>query len=240
MEKVGITISNIAIIPARGGSQRIPRKNIKEFLDKPIISYPLITAIESKLFSHVFVSTEDEEISRISRKFGSDDLPLREKFYDHRSSTKEVIRYEVERICKMLGGNNIENIVCIYPTTPLLDSDLISEGLTELMRKSLDFVVSIQEFSEPVDRRLEILSNQTLRMVHKRQIRKRSQENQEYYFDAGQFYWGTKEAWTSSKEIFSKKTGFIRLPHQQSLDINTLSDWERLESLYQMLRGFND
>ncbi len=223
---------NIAVIPARGGSKRIPKKNIKNFLGKPIISYPIEQAIKSNLFDKVFVSTDDREIAKISESYGAEIPFIRsEKLSDDFTSVTKVMSSAV----KWMNKNNLysENICCILPTTPCLSAeDLISgfKKLTEKKRKwSYVFAASKNKIS--YFRSFKINDDKSIEMLFPQKFNSRTQDLIDTYFDAGQFYWGKNEAWLTEQITFDNYSTIIELESWKSHDIDTLKDWEELENL---------
>jgi pseudaminic acid cytidylyltransferase len=218
---------NICIIPARGGSKRIPKKNIKLFLGKPIIAYSIEAAINSELFDEVMVSTDDGEIAEIALKYGAKVPFLRsEKNSDDYSTTIEVIK-EVIREYTIKINTNFENGCCIYPTAPLIKIDHLKNGYNKLISSDYSTVFSAVEFSYPIWRGLSINEDSSAKMLWPQYINDRSQDLQKVYHDAGQWYWFKSKELTNS--FISGKSAIIKLEEIEAQDIDNLSDWKLAE-----------
>ena len=225
-------MKNLAIIPARGGSKRIPRKNIKEFLGKPIIAYSIEAALASGLFDEVMVSTDDEEIAEVALKYGAKVPFYRSaKNADDFATTLDVLK-EAEFDYKDKLNKTFDCICCIYPTAPLVSIDKLKEGYDLLICKNLEVVYPIVAFSYPLLRAVE-LENGITRMVWKEYMNSRSQDLKTYYHDAGQWYWYTPA--TIEDSLFTDKTASIRLSQMETQDIDTLTDWRLAEMKYKLL-----
>ena len=178
---------NLAIIPARGGSKRIPRKNIKDFLGKPIISYSINAAIESNLFDEIMVSTDDVEIAEVAKEFGAQ-IPFyrSERNSNDFATTFDVIEEVVSNY--LANGREFNTICCIYPCAPLIDSAKIVEAYGYMTDNNLDSVIPVVEYTTPIQRSFKI-QNDKLDFFFNEFINSRSQDLEKAYFDAGQFYW---------------------------------------------------
>ncbi len=224
--------NNIAIIPARGGSKRIPGKNIKLFLGKPIIAYSIEMALNSGLFSEVMVSTDDAEIADIAKKYGAKVPFIRSaKNADDHATTMDVINevlgfYKSER-------KNFDYACCIYPTAPLATAIHLKEGFEKLKNKNLHSVFPVVAFSYPVWRGLEIDASGHTKMVWKEYQNSRSQDLKQVYHDAGQWYWFNPKEITNT--LFTEKTASVILGEEEAQDIDTTSDWLMAEMKYKML-----
>jgi len=221
-------MNNLAIIPARGGSKRIPRKNIKEFLGKPIIAYSIQVALQSELFEEVMVSTDDDEIADISKKYGATVPFLRSKENSDDYATladviKEVIDYYTQKNIKFDYG------CCILPTSPLLKTNRLVEGFDLLKKKNFDSVKPIVKFSYPIQRALKFKNN-AVEMIDPKFKRTRSQDIQPAYHDAGQFYW-----FKFNVGLNSAKKGALIIPEIEAQDIDTIEDWKIAEFKYKYL-----
>jgi len=226
---------NIAIIPARGGSKRIPKKNIKSFFGKPIISYSIDTAIKSGLFEKVIVSTDDPEISEIANEYGAQTPFIRPKnLSDDFSGTHEVIGHAVQYLESL--KINMNYICCIYPTAPLIRvSDLI-QGYKLISSNCWDSVIAATNYSYPIYRSFEYLESGGLRMLFPDHYTSRSQDLEEVYHDAGQFYWGRAKAFIDGDPIFSQRSCAVLLPRSRVQDIDTLEDWRTAEILFKAFK----
>ena len=225
--------SCVAIIPARGGSKRIPRKNIKLFHGKPLIAYSIEVAIKSKLFSKVIVSTDDEEIAKIARIYGADVPFLRPKeLSDDFTGTGAVVNHTLEYLKSV--GENYDFVCTIYATAPFLDEKYLIEGFEKLKNSSAKNAFSCTSMPFPIQRTFKITTEQRCEMFWPENFMTRSQDLEEAYQDAGQFYW-TNLNINSNEIIFGKDSIPIILPRHLVCDIDTLEDWTRAEFMYKSL-----
>lgn len=226
-------MDNIAIITARGGSKRIPRKNIKMFRGKPIIAYSIETALRSNLFDYVMVSTDDEEISEVAVKYGAQ-VPFKrsQKNADDFSGTADVI-LEVLNDLQTIG-KQFENVCCIYPTAPFISVKTLSDSYNLLKKNNFDSVFPVCQFSFPIQRALEI-NNSKVSMVNPENVNMRSQDLAPRYHDAGQFYWMKTAVFLTEKKIFTANTGSIILSELQVQDIDNETDWKLAELKHSLL-----
>lgn len=222
----------IAVIPARGGSKRIPRKNIKEFCGKPMIAYSIEAAINSGCFERVIVSTDDAEIAEVAKKYGAEVPYFRSaELSDDYATTADVMADAVAR----LKSDEIDFICCIYATAPLLLSEDLIKGFSMLKDNlHIDYAFSITEFAFPIQRALKLNDKAQISMFYPEYMATRSQDLIEGWHDAGQFYWGTSTAWLNKKAIFSKNSLGVKLPRVRVQDIDTPEDWEMAELLYKV------
>jgi len=227
-------MSNLAIIPARGGSKRIPRKNIKDFLGKPIIAYAIEAVLESHLFEEVMVSTDDDKIAEIAEKFGAK-VPFRrsaENANDFATLTDVLI--EVVNQYKN-SGKDFENICCVLPTSSLTAANRIYEAYSKLTAENFDSVVPVVEFSYPIRRALQLTENEKLEMIWPEHLRTRSQDLKPAYHDSGSFYWVRTISLLAEKTLFCKNGGAIVLPGTEVQDIDNETDWKLAELKYRFL-----
>ena len=226
---------NIAIIPARGGSKRIPRKNIKEFHGKPMIAYSIEAALESNCFDKVIVSTDDSEIAEIAIKYGAEVPFIRpDNIADDYATTLDVIKHAIEFTEQQ--GWGVENVCCIYATAPFLIPEFIKKGLQELTKSTIDYAFSATSFPFPIQRAIRLNAQERVEMLQPEHLNTRSQDLEEAYHDAGQFYWGTATAFLNGKPFFSPQSKAILLPRKRVQDIDTPEDWELAEALYKALQ----
>ena len=225
-------MSNIAVITARGGSKRIPRKNIRNFCGKPIIAYSIEAAVESGLFDEVMVSTDDDEIADISKKYGANVPFFRSaETSDDYATTRDVL-IEVLNTYKKLGST-FDHICCIYPTAPFVTSQKLRDSFEVLRRSGTDGVEPVVKFGYPPQRGFTIDENGCLKCIHPEYSRSRSQDLEPIYHDAGQFYWyKVEECFFSRKDSFN--LGTIVLPENEVQDIDTESDWILAELKYKL------
>ena len=224
---------SIAIIPARGGSKRIPRKNIKEFHGLPLIAYSIKTALDSKLFDKVIVSTDDEEIASIAKEYGADVPYLRPKeLSDDFATTGDVINYVVEKERNL--GMDIEYVCTIYATAPLLQSKYLVDGYNQLSNSNAKNSFSVTSMPFPIQRTFKITQENRCEMFYPQYANTRSQDLEEAYQDAGQFYWN-KLSKNSNEVMFGKDSIPIVLPRYLVQDIDTLEDWKQAELMYEVV-----
>lgn len=225
---------NIAVIPARGGSKRIPRKNIKLFRGVPIIAYAIKAAEESGIFDEILVSTDDEEIAEVASTFGAKVPWLRSsELSSDYVTTSEVMQDLVSKLKKEL--TNLENVCCIYPATPLLKPKYLLEGLQILQEAEWNYVFSALKIIEAPQRFFTISPTHGVEMLFPEFELTRTQDLQITYCDAGQFYWGKKTSWESGQPIFSNKSTILELPKDFAVDIDTIDDWEHAERLFDII-----
>ncbi|NQY86539.1 MAG: pseudaminic acid cytidylyltransferase [Colwellia sp.] len=223
---------NIAIIPARGGSKRIPRKNIKKFCGKPIIAYSIEAAINAGCFERIIVSTDDSEIAAIAKQYGAE-VPFTrpDKISDDYASTLDVIAHAITE----LNLPQSAKVCCIYATAPLISSAKLSEGLALFNASNVDYIFSATEFSYPIQRAFKLSTNGHVEMFQPENFNRRSQDLEKAYHDAGQFYWGECIAFLKGIPFFGKNSKPIILSNTRVQDIDTLDDWERAELMYKLL-----
>jgi pseudaminic acid cytidylyltransferase len=223
----------IAVIPARGGSKRIPRKNIKNFHGKPIIAYSIEAAINSGCFDKVVVSTDDLEIAEIAKKNGAVVPYIRpSNISDDYTGTNAVVSHAIQWFCEQ--GETVEYACCIYATAPFLSPKYILEGFKNIQKGEINFSFSVTTFAFPVQRSLRIKDN-CVEPIWSDFILKRSQDLEEAYHDAGQFYWGTSKAFINKYEMFSFGSLPVVIPRYLTQDIDTLEDWEFAEVIFRVL-----
>jgi len=225
-------MKTVAIIPARGGSKRIPRKNIKDFCGKPIIAYSIEAAKASGLFDRIIVSTDDEEIAEVARQYGAEIPFMRPReLSDDFTGTNAVAKHALQWLIK--SGENIAVACCIYATAPLLDPEYLIEGYNLLCKGNAPFVFSVTRFDFPVQRAIRINQRGKVEAFYPEFIKMRSQDLEEAYHDAGQFYWGTADAFIKEDDLYSAGALPVILPRHMVQDIDTLEDWESAELMFQ-------
>jgi N-acylneuraminate cytidylyltransferase len=224
----------VAIITARGGSKRIPRKNIKDFLGKPIIAYSIEAAIRSKLFDEVMVSTDDKEIAAIAKQYGANVPFIRSsKNSDDFASTVDVILEVIEKYKE--NGIEFTYGCCLYPTAPFITSELLNEAFDLIKEKQFDTVFPVVRFSNPIQRALTKNKDGKISMMQPEYKLSRSQDLEKAYYDAGQFYWFDSEALTKNKSLWTENTGVIEIEENKVQDIDNLIDWKLAELKYKLL-----
>lgn len=231
-------MSKVAIITARGGSKRIPRKNIKAFLGKPIIAYSIETAIQCGLFEKVIVSTDDDEIAAISKKYGAEVPFLRSKeTSDDFASTSDVI----SEVINQLENKNFhfDYLCCIYPTAPFITKSIVEEAYNLLIKGKFNTVFPITYFDYPIYRALKMGEENKVEMIWQENLKKRSQDLPLAYHDAGQFYWVDTKEFKKEQKIISDNSGAIILNELQVQDIDSETDWKLAEMKYLLLQENN-
>ena len=226
----------IAIIPARGGSKRIPRKNIKDFLGKPVIAYSIQAALDSELFAEVIVSTDDEEIAEVAKKYGACVPFLRSIENSNDLAGTAAVLIEVINNYKKLN-KTFSKACCIYPVSPLISIESLKKAYELLEANQLDNSFPVCEFSNSIWRALKISDRNRVEMIWPENENKRTQDLPVSYYDAGQFYWFDTQKFVESGEFFTKYTGSIILDELHCQDIDTLMDWKMAEIKYKIINN---
>lgn len=225
-------MSCLAIIPARGGSKRIPHKNIKEFCGKPIIAYSIQTALQSGLFDEVMVSTDDSMISEISIKYGAKVPFLRsEKTSNDYAILKEVLIEVLDNYRKI--GKSFDKVCCILPTAPFITSEDLSES-SLLLTEEVSSVIPVVKFSYTIFRSLK-MENSKLEMFWPENFTKRSQDLPDAFHDAGLFYWYSQDYFFEKNTGFGKNAKGYEISEMKTQDIDTFDDWAIAEMKYKLL-----
>jgi pseudaminic acid cytidylyltransferase len=223
----------IAMIPARGGSKRIPRKNIKLFDGKPMIAHAITAAIASGLFEHVVVSTDDEEIASISRDWGAETPFVRpDELSNDYTATVPVVAHGIQA-CRALGWT-FEYVCCIYPGVPFIQTDDLRGALDLLNQTQTDYCFPVTEFPSSIQRALRRLDDGQMQPFSPQFELTRTQDLEMAYHDAGQYYWGHSRAWLENAKIHSSGVGYL-IPNWRVVDIDTPEDWKRAEFLFKSL-----
>lgn len=225
---------NVAIIPARGGSKRIPRKNVRPFGGKPMIGHSINAALESGCFDHVVVSTDDSNIAEVSRALGADVPFLRPAaLSDDHTSTRPVVNHAIEQVSQLYGRP--EFVCCIYATAPFLSHRDLSAALSVLRAEPWDFVFSATSYAFPIQRALKVTSSGAVEPFFPEAVATRSQDLTEAYHDAAQFYWGRTSAYLGNLPMFGDRSSAFVLPRYRVQDIDTSEDWRRAELMFRAL-----
>lgn len=225
----------LAVIPARGGSKRIPRKNIRPFFRLPMIAWSIDAALKSGCFDAVIVSTDDDEIAEVARSYGATTPFTRPaELSDDHTGTTPVIAHAIN--WHLNSGVAPTYVCCIYATAPFVHEADIRKGLDSLERNMCDYVFTVTSFPFPIQRAVKITANNRIEMFDCANLNTRSQDLEEAYHDAGQFYWGRSDAWLNNKPIFSSGSVPLVLPRYRVQDIDTLEDWERAEKMFPSVR----
>lgn len=224
----------LAVIPARGGSKRIPRKNIQSFCGKPIIAWSIAAAHDSGCFDRVIVSTDDAEIAQVARDAGAEVPFLRPtELSDDHTGTIAVVRHAIEWQAANAQAPSL--VCCIYATAPFLVADDLRCGVEMLERSGSDFAFSVTKFTFPIQRAVRIDAKGRVVMLSPEHFETRSQDLEETYHDAGQFYWGRASAWCASATLFGPSSMVVVLPPHRVQDIDTPGDWVRAEWMFKAL-----
>lgn len=225
----------LAIIPARGGSKRIPKKNIRIFEGKAIIAYSIEVAINSGLFTAVMVSTEDNEIADIATSYGAKVPFLRsDATANDTSGTPEVLLEVIERYEEQ--GEQFDLGCCIYPTAPFISPATLLQGREMLIKGEFDSVFPVLRYPYPIQRALKIENNK-VSMIWPENYLSRSQDLSPVYHDAGQFYWFSVAALRDKKKLWTENASAFLIPEMQAHDINNLDDWTVAEFKYRYSRN---
>lgn len=225
---------NLCVIPARGGSKRIPRKNIRTFCGKPMIAWPIETAKRSGCFTQVIVSTDDDEIAAIAKDWGSEVPFMRPaELADDYTATRPVINHAIEEATKIYGTPEL--VCCLYPAAPFITADDLRRALQLLSDNEVNFVFTAATFAHPIQRAFRMNRDGSLERFNPEYRNTRSQDLEEAYHDAGQFYWGRTEAFLADMDIVSTYGRAYLLPRYRVHDIDTMEDWERAELIFRAL-----
>jgi pseudaminic acid cytidylyltransferase len=228
-------MGNLCIIPARGGSKRIPRKNIKTFCGKPIIAYSIEAAIKSNLFDEVMVSTDDDEIAELALKYGASVPFLRsEKTANDFATTFDVIEEVLENFKNR--KELFDYTCCIYACAPFVSEDNLKLSFNQLIEKRFDTVLPIIPFGYPIQRSLKIKDN-NIGFIYPEYSLTRSQDLEQIYHDASQFYWLNTKICLEKKHLITDNSGSIILSELEGQDIDNDIDWKLAELKYKLLQG---
>lgn len=225
----------IAVIPARGGSKRIPRKNIKFFGGKPMIGWAIQAAVDSGVFNQIVVSTDDAEIASIAKEYGAS-VPFSRppSLSDDLTPTVPVISHAIQE-CQKFGWE-IESVCCIYPGVPFLEPQDLVNAYDIMKSKDSEFVYPVTEYVHPVQRAMRQLESGQMEFIDPASEMTRTQDLEETFHDAGQFYWGKATAWLAQKKMHSDGLG-MRIPNWRVVDIDNLDDWKRAEILCKTIKN---
>ncbi len=225
----------LAVIPARGGSKRIPRKNIKTFGGQPMISWSIKAAKQSGCFDRIIVSTDDAEIAEVAKQFGAEVPFMRpSELADDYVGTIPVIAHAVA--WQNQHGVRAQEVCCIYATAPFVQAADLQRGLQTLCSSDADYAFSVTSYAFPIQRAIRITPKHRIEMFQPEHFGTRSQDLEEAWHDAGQFYWGKASAWLVGKPLFSKEAAPVQLPRHRVQDIDTFEDWRRAEWLFEVMQ----
>jgi N-acylneuraminate cytidylyltransferase len=221
----------LAIIPARGGSKRIPRKNIKPFGGKPMIAWSIAAAQQSGCFDRIIVSTDDPEIAEVAKVHGAEVPFMRPlELSDDHTGTIPVIAHAIS--WENAQGKKVSQACCIYATAPFVRAEDLRRGLEVLESSGADYAFAVTSYPFPIQRAVRITPEQRVSMFQPEQFNTRSQDLEEALHDAGQFYWGRAKAWLAGLPLFNEGSAPIVLPRYRVQDIDTPEDWIRAELMF--------
>jgi N-acylneuraminate cytidylyltransferase len=226
----------VAIIPARGGSKRIPRKNIKPFLGRPMLAWPIAEALRSGLFDEVVVSTDDDEIAEVARQAGAY-VPFTRpaELADDHATTLVVMQHAIRALAEQ--GTQYEAACCIYPTAPFLQARFLAQAKQQLLQQpDRSFALGVTSFPFPIQRAVRVTADGGLDAFYPEFRNTRSQDLEPAFHDAGQFCWGRAKAWLDGTPVFSPATLPVVLPRYLVQDIDTPEDWQRAELLFRLVQ----
>lgn len=224
----------LAVIPARGGSKRIPRKNVKLFCGKPMIAWSIEAARQSGCFDKIVVSTDDAEIAQVARQCGAQVPFMRPaELSDDHTGTTAVIAHAIDWLAQQ--GQPSEQVCCLYATAPFVSADDLRRGLSVLTDTGSDYAFSVTSYASPIQRAVHITPAGRVAMFNPEYFNTRSQDLEEAYHDAGQFYWGRASSWLTGKVIFGSDSVAIFLPRHRVQDIDNEEDWQRAEYLFRVI-----
>jgi pseudaminic acid cytidylyltransferase len=226
---------NIAVIPARGGSKRIPRKNIKLFCGKPMIAWSIEAAKKSGIFERIICSTDDEEIAVIAREHGAETPFLRPaELSDDHTGTIPVVAHAIKKL--QSSENKIDIVCCIYATAPFIQEVDLKNSFEQLEKEDANYCFAVTNYPFPIQRAIRITIENRCEMLQPEMFNMRSQDLDEAYHDAGQLYWGKTTAWLETEQMFSLKSTPYILPRYLVQDIDTEEDWLQAELMFKALK----
>lgn len=224
----------LCVIPARGDSKRIPRKNIREFCGKPMIAWSIEAAIKSGCFDRIIVSTDNYEIADVAKAYGAETPFMRPaNLADDYAGTTVVITHAIQWYIDR--NEKPDHVCCIYATAPFIQAQDINRGLDSLLNSGADFAFSVSSFAFPIQRGIRITNDQRVEMFQPEHLNTRSQDLERAWHDAGQFYWGKAMAWLEGKKIFSSNAVPVILPRYRVQDIDVQEDWVHAELMFSAL-----
>jgi N-acylneuraminate cytidylyltransferase len=228
-------MKNLCIIPARGGSKRIPRKNIKPFMGKPIMAYSIEAALKSGIFDEVMVSTDDEEFAEVARQYGAKVPFMRSAATANDYATTEDVLIEVLDEYKK-QGREFDNLCCLYSTAPFVTSERLSEAYSNMQQENADAIFTVVAYSYPIQRCLHIVDGK-IGMKWPEYQSARSQDLETIYHDAGQFYFARVAQLRIEKDLWMKNSVPLILPETEVQDLDTMTDWQLAEMKFNLLKA---
>lgn len=229
-------MTTVAIIPARGGSKRIPRKNVRDFCGKPMIAWSIEAAEQSGCFDRIVVSTDDAEIAKIACAWGAETPFVRpEDLSDDRTGTRPVVCHAIRQLQE--SGVQPDLVCMLYATAPFVRPQDLKKGLEVLTASDRAFAFTVASFDYPIQRALRMLPGGGVEMIYPEHAESRSQDLEDACHDAGQFYWGRTQAFLQDLPLFSHHSIAIPVPRHRAQDIDTLEDWRRAELLVRLMES---
>lgn len=229
-------MKNIAIITARGGSKRIPRKNIKDFMGKPMIAYAIEAALESEIYDEVMVSTDDVEIAEIAEKYGAKVPFMRsEATANDYATTADVLNEVINEYEKL--GKSFENMACIYPCVPFLSSEILKSANEKFINSEADSLMPVVKYSFPIQRAVKVNTEGFLEYREPQFALTRSQDLESMYHDVGMFYFVKTKAFLGYKTLITPKTVLFEMDERAVQDIDTSDDWKMAEMKFKVMYG---
>jgi pseudaminic acid cytidylyltransferase len=228
-------MKSLCVIPARGGSKRIPRKNVREFAGKPIIAWSIEAAHQAGCFDHIIVSTDDEEIAQVAKTWGADVPFIRPaELSDDMTGTIPVIAHATDEMDRRDGP--YEKVCCMYATAPFVRVQDLLQG-KDRIDEGWSFAFPVTEFPAPIFRSFRLLPEGGVQMFYPERFTTRSQDIENAYHDAGQFYWGTAQAWKTNTVLFGADSAAIKIPRRFVQDIDTEEDWIVAEHMFNAIKS---
>ncbi len=225
----------VAIIPARGGSKRIPRKNIRNFAGRPIIGWPIKAALDSDLFDHVIVTTDDQEIRDVARECGAEAPFIRpDNLSDDYTGLRPVLRHAITEI-EHITSRQASLVCCLYAASPFVQANDLAQGHTLLQSDDVTYAFAGAPYPHPVQRAVFLNEKGGVQMAYPELRATRTQDLKEHYYEAGMFFWGRRDAFFTDVPIFSDGARIVRIPRERAHDIDEPEDWEMAELAFQIL-----
>lgn len=224
----------LCVIPARGGSKRIPRKNIRDFCGKPMIAWSIDVAIKSECFDRIIVSTDDKEIAAVAEQCGAEIPFMRPaELADDYAGTTVVVSHAIK--WQNSHGDLVDKVCCLYATAPFVQATDLQKGLKVLESSGAEYAFAVTSYAFPIQRSIRITESQRIEMFQPEHFNTRSQDLEEAWHDAGQFYWGKAAAWLENKPIFSVDSAPVLIARHRVQDIDTLDDWNQAQLMFTLL-----
>jgi pseudaminic acid cytidylyltransferase len=225
----------VAVVPARGGSKRIPRKNVRPFRGVPLLQRTLEMLLTADVVDRVVVSTDDDEVAEVALAAGAE-VPFRRppELADDHAGTRPVVLHAVQEL-ERLAGRRLGSLCLVYPAAVFVQPSDLRQSLELLTASGADFVFSATTYDAPVQRALRRRGDGSVEMLWPEHVGTRSQDLDESLHDAGQFYWGRRDAWVEGGSVLTARSLVHLLPRWRAQDIDTPEDWHRAELLHRVL-----